>query len=505
MRQIDLSVRGRQALADGIPIDVPAGLDPASALIAHAQRQAATSGGLLAHVRDDHGTDVWLAIGADGSVSEAQPPAVTAPPEPESAPPTALSAWATESSGSSAKRTPSVGTPVARRAALGGLGVLALGGLLWWAASGDDADDADSSGPSSDAVNPDATTSRTPAAVLPDGQVAPAGWSNTSRWSLEDVADARAQLAQRDNLLALVLQPAGAGKLTLQMLDARTGKPRWNADLPHGLVLTDGPYLVQRDRLLVMCALNNAVLAWDAHTGKQVIHAKYPKPGLSTGFGLLGPWVKVSESRFLGLTSKGLKPFDIPKGTSCFGCAGDRMLVLSPRGEAWLLTTGKKRGKPTKLIGPKGYGMGAVCAVTDTRLIVSWGREKNTQLRAYDLKNLKEVWSTGDETSWEAYVGNTQVAPNQRWAVVGNRWVDLTSGRTQLVAPRFKPVGISDRFAWGDDGRYILSCNDKGELTSAKPTRPADETVAICGGIDDQALVVASIGALNTLYALPRA
>ena len=501
MTRLDLVVDGGRALVDGTPLELPPGADPAAALVAHAQDRARIEGPVLAHLRDGAGTDVWVNVGADGAVTPAEEPNLDS--DPVSAPPTALSAWSTEprqpgGRGWSNRFKRDDVAPSRRALLVGGsaIGALALAGGGWaLATAGDD-------------ERPPEPASSTPSrsVVLPNGQNAPAGWLERAVWSVEDVADPKPQVDVRDGMFAVLTQPPGTGAVEVVVAVARDGRRRWSKTLEVGEIVTDGPFILNRDgKLIVFVTTPKRLLGWELRTGVSFADHAFTTEDASVGFGLLGAWIGTGGRRFYGLTKKGLAPFDIPDKASCFGTIGDRMLVVDSGAQAWKLESGKPEPEPVKLQGPKDATPGGVVAVTDEVLILAWNTWRNVALRAYDLKTLKPRWTTPSEPRWEACLGTARIAPDQTWATVGNRRVDLTSGKASVIAAKWTPVAISDGFAWGDDGSYILACDRSGELVSGKPTHRSNETVIVVAGYGDQAFATSAAYGTPTLYSLNRA
>ncbi|CAM2920703.1 WD40 repeat domain-containing protein [Dermacoccus abyssi] len=456
---------------------------------------------MLAHLRDGAGTDVWVNVGADGAVTPAEEPNLDS--DPVSAPPTALSAWSTEprqpgGRGWSNRFKRDDVAPSRRALLVGGsaIGALALAGGGWaLATAGDD-------------ERPPEPASSTPSrsVVLPNGQNAPAGWLEQAVWSVEDVADPKPQVDVRDGMFAVLTQPPGTGAVEVVVAGARDGRRRWSKTLEVGEIVTDGPFILNRDgKLIVFVATPKRLLGWELRTGVSFADHAFTTEDASVGFGLLGAWIGTGGRRFYGLTKKGLAPFDIPDKASCFGTIGDRMLVVDSGAQAWKLESGKPEPEPVKLQGPKDATPGGVVAVTDEVLVLAWNTWRNVALRAYDLETLKPRWTTPSEPRWEAYLGTARIAPDQTWATVGNRRVDLTSGKASVIAAKWTPVAISDGFAWGDDGSYILACDRSGELVSGKPTHRSNETVIVVAGYGDQAFATSAAYGTPTLYSLNRA
>lgn len=503
MTQLELEVVDGRAFVDGSPLDVRPGEEPAAALIAHAQERARTHGVVLAHLRDGGGVDTWVNVAPDGSITPAPEPTIEQEPNrPESAPPQALSAWSThdERTGTRTRlgerASLPVGTP-SRRALLvgaGAVGALAFGGAVW-AITGSSDDE-------KTAQRPTATASSVP---LPNGQNPPAGWSENAAWQIENVADPKPQIDVRDGRFAVLTEPPGSGAVAVTVATSRDGKVAWSKALPVGEVVTDGPFIVRRSGADVVLAATTArLVGWNLRTGRQVADHKLPSKAEGVGFGLLGPWIAGGGKRYYGLTSSGLAPFDIPDKASCFGTFDDRMLVVDGSAQVWKLESGKPKPKPTKLEGPKDMAPGGVVMVTEDTIVTSWRSWRNVTLRAYDLKNLKPRWTTATQPDWDAGVGTSRIAPSRAWATVGNRHVDLTNGRVSVIAAKWAPVTISDDFAWGDDGTYILACDRRGKLVSGRPEHPSTETVTVSAGDGANALVTSAAYGTPTLYLLKK-
>lgn len=497
MRHLHLVVdEGGRALVDGQPLVIDEGSDPAAALVNHAQQQAAQDGALLAHLRDAQGMDTWLRFDRDGTAEPVAAPTHLEPPSPTEARPSALTRWDT----SPRRQSAAPASAPSRRALLvGGSAAAALlvGGGVWAATRHDGTEPASNTTPA---------PRRT--ADLPSGQYAPAGWSDQPRWSLSDVDDPRPLVPTRGTTGLVVTRPPGTGALRLVSFDVRTGTPRWNHDLAVGTTVTDGPYLLQHDgRLLALVATERHIQTWDAETGKDPHTYSLPRENARVGVSPLGPWAEGGGRRFYGLIGQAMRPVDIPKNASCFGTVGNAMLALNTQGEAWKLEPGKPQPKkPTKLAGIKGFDPGAVAVITDDLLVMAWNKGPRTKLRAYHLDSLKPSWTTDEGTRWAASLGTAQTSPDQTWATVDNRLLDLRTGRIRTIAAKWRPAAISNTHAWGDDGTYTLTCDRSGRLLNTKPSHyDQTQTVHVVAGIDDLAVAVSGIGNTNTLYGLGRA
>ena len=500
MTRLDLVVDGGRALVDGTPLELPPGADPAAALVAHAQDRARIEGPVSAHLRDGAGTDVWVNVGADGAVTPAEEPNLDS--DPVSAPPKALSAWSTEPRQPGGRgwsnRFKRDDVAPSRRALLDGgsaIGALALAGGGWaLATAGDD-------------ERPPEPASSTPSrsVVLPHGQNAPAGWLEQAVWSVEDVADPKPQVDVRDGVFAVLTQPPGTGAVEVVVAGARDGRRRWSNTLEVGEIVTDGPFILNRDgKLIVFVTTPKRLLGWELRTGVSFADHAFTTEDASVGFDLLGAWIGTGGRRFYGLTKKGLAPFDIPDKASCFGTIGDRMLVVDSGAQAWKLESGSQSPSPSSCRAQGRHARrGGRCHGRSASSGVEHVAERSAA--AYDLKTLKPRWTTPSEPRWEACLGTARIAPDQTWATVGNRRVDLTSGKASVIAAKWTPVAISDGFAWGDDGSYILACDRSGELVSGKPTHRSNETVIVVAGYGDQAFVTSAAYGTPTLYSLNRA
>lgn len=502
MRTLDLSVVDGHALVDGSPLALSPDGDPAAALIAHAQEVARTQGTLHAHLRDGAGTDTWVRIDPDGSVSSAHPPVQNTAPSTGSAPPSNLSAWSAQPDrsrprGPAGRLSGLQGGAPSRRALIlgaGALGVGAAGAGLWaWA------------GASDDAKKPSKTTATTPTFRLPDGQSPPSGWSPEATWRIENVADPKPQIDVRDNHFAVLTQPPGTGTTTVTVASSRDGRVRWHSSLAVGESVTGGPLMMRRDgRTIVLVVTMTRLLGWDLVTGRKLMETKLPVAGGAVGFSRLGPWIAGGGNRYYALVGSRLRPFDIPAKSFCFGTVRDRMLVVAPAAQVFKLESGKPKLKPGKLAAPKGTGYAGVVAVTERILVMAWSTWGGLMLRAYDLASLKVLWTTPAQPSWQGSLGTTRVAPSEGWATVGNRHVDLTTGRVRVIAAKWAPIAISDTHAWGSDGTYVLACDSTGRLVSGRPEAPATQTVNVVAGVGGNALVVTDAYGTPTMYSLPR-
>lgn len=304
---------------------------------------------MLAHLRDGAGTDVWVNVGADGAVTPAEEPNLDS--DPVSAPPKALSAWSTEPRQPGGRgwsnRFKRDDVAPSRRALLNSgsaIGALALAGGGWaLATAGDD-------------ERPPEPASSTPSrsVVLPHGQNAPAGWLEQAVWSVEDVADPKPQVDVRDGVFAVLTQPPGTGAVEVVVAGARDGRRRWSNTLEVGEIVTDGPFILNRDgKLIVFVTTPKRLLGWELRTGVSFADHAFTTEDASVGFDLLGAWIGTGGRRFYGLTKKGLAPFDIPDKASSFGTIGHRMLVVDSGAQAWKLESGKPDPSPSSCRAPR--------------------------------------------------------------------------------------------------------------------------------------------------------
>ncbi|QEH94813.1 hypothetical protein FV141_14415 (plasmid) [Dermacoccus abyssi] len=171
---------------------------------------------------------------------------------------------------------------------------------------------------------------------------------------MEDIADPRPSLAMHDGLVITLTQPAGTGILTLTAVHAETGERAWSSPLPQGTTVTAGPSLITLEGAArVVVATQDAVLAWDAVTGKQHVKVAVPSDAASVTTSAFGVWSNHSGQRRRALIGGTFQPFTLPKGTSPLGVLERQLVVADTKGQVWKLSAGKAAGKPTKLQGPK--------------------------------------------------------------------------------------------------------------------------------------------------------
>ena len=179
------------------------------------------------------------------------------------------------------------------------------------------------------------------------------------------------------------------------------------------------------------------------------------------------------------------------------------LLAADSHGATWDLTSGKPAPAARRLPGPKGWQAGAITAITSSLLIVGWNKDGKLRLGAYHLPDLKPVWTSAAEPAWAAFLGTTNVSPDESWAIVGNRRVDLKTGEEHLIAPRWTTLAISDDYAWGGDDHAVLTCTKGGTIWPARTDAPTPaNTILVSGGINGKALVTGAVGQTVTLYAL---
>lgn len=510
--QYHLRVDADGATINGVAVPVPEGSDPHSAasraVIAAARREHPHD--RLVPVLAETPQGAWRMAVVDGHLL----PLEDAQRQQETASVTRVSPMDSPAPGTArAQPTPTRGGPllgydppdragVSRRQVLlgaGGIGVLALGGIGTSALT-------KRSAPSSSASGAPTPTTRKQIPALPDGQDAPGGWSTDAAWALEDIADPRPSLAMHDGLVVTLTQPAGTGILTLTAVHAETGERAWSSPLPQGTTVTAGPSLITLEGAArVVVATQDAVLAWDAVTGKQHVKVAVPSDAASVTTSAFGVWSNHSGQRRRALIGGTFQPFTLPKGTSPLGVLGRQLVVADTKGQVWKLSASKAAGKPTKLQGPKGWSPGTVVLATDALLVTGWNRDQQLALRAFDLTTLKPRWTTRPQRGWQGFLPVIGVSPDRSWAIVANRTVDLRTGAIQTIAAKWSTVGISDTHAWGDDGRVILTCTKTGHLVHASHAPTKVDTALISGGTADHVLVTGSIANNSTLYCLPRA
>lgn len=355
---------------------------------------------------------------------------------------------------------------------------------------------------------PPAKASSTPTPALPllSGQSAPAGWRQTAVWKIENVADPHPRVAVMEHRLYVVTIPPGTGTQALLCADARTGQPIWQRALTPTDVLTDGPHLItHRGRKNLAIATQTHLIAWDARSGKETVRAKLPQEGAVVGFSARGPWVHIEGQRYAALDGSRLVTHALPKGSAPYGVLDDgRLIAVNGKNEMRLLTAGKEHPAVKKLSSPKGSTPGAVVTVTDDLFVTSWNNGKETRLRAYELTTGQEKWTTTPQSRWGAFIGTTLVAPDQTWATVDNRTVDLTNGNVHVMAAKWTPQAISDTWAWGSDGTFTLTTDRRGKIVSPTPKKDGSTPLEPKGGADALLYAAGSIDTATTLFAVTR-
>lgn len=476
----ELRISRKAVTLDGEAVAVEGDADPyragLNAAHAAAARDLPTGAPAFVHAVSEQGE--WHLVLRDG--------AAHVRPRPGSAPAASVA--------SSLTATPPRDRTVTRRALLGGgvgvLAVAALGAALM------------PTEPHNAPPSPRQAAPSVPS--LPDGQEVPSGWSSTPTWAIEGVTDAKPSLAVHDTTVVVATQPAGTGRVRLVAVNAENGRRVWNADLASGAIVTAGPLMLARDqRRVAIVATEDELLGWDTADGRLTLSVKLPRHGARVSATPLGVWVEDTRNTLFGLGSKELKRYEIPKDAQPLGMVGEQMVAASNDGHVWKLTSGKKPGKPTTLSGPKGYSAGAPVIVTRDLFAVGWNKDGAVALRAYTLDSLKEAWTSSDETGLHAFMGLCTVTPSEQWAVVDNRLVDLHTGHTRTLASRWTTTTISDTYAWGSDGRTVLTSTASGEILPAKPSTTGASPITLSGGAAGRLIVTGSVDNDHTLYALP--
>lgn len=178
------------------------------------------------------------------------------------------------------------------------------------------------------------------------------------------------------------------------------------------------------------------------------------------------------DRRYLAPHDTTLVPFDLPKDAVFISADKTHLLAAHSHGATWDLTSGKPAPAARRLPGPKGWQAGAITAITSSLLIIGWNKDGKVRLGAYHLPDLKPAWTSAAEPAWAAFLGTTNVSPDESWAIVGNRRVDLKTGEEHLIAPRWTTLAISDDYAWGSDGHAVLTCTKGSTIWPARTDAP---------------------------------
>lgn len=501
-----LTINDSDVTLNARPIDVPAGTDPhqagVRALLREARATLATGQGGDVTIETPAGR--WSMVVVDGRLLTPQHARErhnddNSPAAQVAARPAAQRAWARDTNGPLLTPGTRTHARVSRRGML-----TAAGGVSALVALGYAARSCTRDSPSAARAS---TTLQPRASVpaLPDGQNAPAGWSPQASWALGDLAHARPTLAYLPHAVLLLRQPAASTHVTLACVDARDGRIRWESDLGAGVTILAGPTILPdaHGRRQVYLITDTDLTTWDPATGRRTSSVRLPHRSPTAGINARGPWINDHDRRYLAPHDTTLVPFDLPKDAVFISADKTHLLAADSHGATWDLTSGKPAPAARRLPGPKGWQAGAITAITSSLLIIGWNADGKVRLGAYHLPDLKPAWTSAAEPAWAAFLGTTNVSPDESWAIVGNRRVDLKTGEEHLIAPRWTTFAISDDYAWGSDGHAVLTCTKGGTIWPARTNAPTPaNTILVSGGINGKALVTGAVGQTVTLYAL---
>ncbi|MBB2893928.1 hypothetical protein [Flexivirga oryzae] len=412
------------------------------------------------------------------------PPAPEEPDEAEDEAATAPEATAEPSRG-----------PSRRRLLLGGAGVVVLAGAAtagFFELRGN-----------STKATPSPTMTGTP---LPDGLRPPAGLPASYLWSVVNLSDVAPRLAVTDTRLVCTVDNDTTGGTQLLALDATTGKSVWKADLPIDAIIANGPTLCPIDGTSsIVLTSQSQIIAYPLGGGEA---KTWPlQSDWSTSITPSGVIVTKPDDNGAAhvLHDDRLVRRAIVKGTNAVAVLRDGTLVATDsHGRVWLSDDEKKVPKPKKLQAPPGTVAGTYVAATATQLITAFvpkDRPTTSRLRAFTLPDLEPRMTT--EAIDPAVFPNTfLLAPDESWAVGGNSWIDMHTGKSHVITARWSPIAISQYDSWSKSGDNILTANRKGEsLGAAKGS--SGQVLVPRGGTAKFAYCVGSVGSDTTLYAVP--
>lgn len=350
---------------------------------------------------------------------------------------------------------------------------------------------------------PTPTVSGTP---LPDSIRAPAGLPASYLWSVVKISDVAPQLVVTNKQLVVTVDNDTTGGTQLVSLDPQSGKSQWKADLPVDAVVADGPALVPVDGSdLIVLTTQTQIIAYPLSGGDPKtwpLDQKWSTALTTSGVIVTKPSDKKSAYILYGdkLTARAL-----PTGSNPVAVLGDGTLVATnSQGKVWLSTDSTTAPEPQTLKAPRGTTPGTFVAATRDQIITAFvpkNDPKASRLRAFSLPQLEPRITTAPVKP-AVFPTNFMLAPNQRWAVAGNVWVDMTTGDSHVITAQWSPIGISQYNSWSRSGDNVLTATDRGK--PVKAAKQANGQVAVPkGGTAKVVYCVASIGSDTTLYAVP--
>lgn len=387
-------------------------------------------------------------------------------------------------------------SPSRRTLLLGGAGVLVLAGAAVAGFVALRPDDNSENQPSP-------TVSGTP---LPDSIRAPAGLPASYLWSVVKLSDVAPQTVVTSKQLVVTVDNDTTGGIQLVSLNPQTGKAQWKAELPVDAIVAHGPALVPVDGAdSILIATQTQIIAYPLGGGDAKTWPLEPKWSVAlTGSGVIVTKPDDKKSAFV-LHGDKLAQRALPKGGNPVAMLADGTLVATnSQGEIWLSKDAKKLPKPKKLKAPRGTTPGTFVAATRDQIITAFVPKDDpeaSRLRAFSLPKLQPRITTA-AVKPAVFPNNFMLAPDERWAVAGNVWVDMTTGESHVITTQWSPIAISQHNSWSKSGDNVLTATNRGKSLGA--ATKADGQVAVpTGGTAKLAYCVASIGSDTTLYAVP--
>lgn len=386
--------------------------------------------------------------------------------------------------------------PSRRGLLLGGAGAVVLAGAAvagFFAFRGND-------GPT---TRPTPSVAGTP---LPDGIRSPAGLPSSYLWSVVKLSDVAPQLVVTDKQMACTVDNDTTGGTELISLDPQTGKSQWKADLPVDAVVSNGPALCPIDGVdTIVLTTQSQIMAYPLSGGEPKtwpLESKWSSALTTSGVIVTKPEDTGSAYILYGdrLTQRAL-----PKNANPVAMLGDGTLVATDsQGTVWFSTDPTTAPAPQKLKAPAGTTPGTFVAATADQLITAFVPNDDPQasrLRAFSLPSLRPRITTAPIKP-AVFPSTFMLAPDQSWAVAGNAWIDMRTGKSHVITAQWSPIAISQHNSWSKSGDNVLTATAQG--TSLGPaTQQGGQVTVPHGGTAKVAYCVASVGSDTTLYAVP--